>query len=168
MNAPTKLSLGLADKSLPRLMRQRVIKGAPNECWPWDGMVNEKGYGRFQLRTGVTVAAHRLAYFLARNDWPGALVVCHSCDNRRCCNPEHLWLGVHAENMADMAAKGRAHRPLGEKANRSKLTAAQVRDIRSRYRCDRRGDGKTAAAEFGISRSGMSSILRRQTWPHVL
>lgn len=168
MNAPAKIRIGLMHPTLRSLFRERVRVGGINECWPWQGFTKETGYGRFKLRTGATVAAHRLAYFLARGEWPGSLHVCHRCDNPPCCNPTHLFLGSHADNMADMEAKGRRSAPRGEKQHLAKLTVEQVRDMRLRYNRGRRGDGSAAAAEFGISRSAVSAILRRRTWQHVL
>lgn len=158
---------GLRHPSLPRLFRQRVIKGGEDECWPWDGMVKDSGHGRFQLRTGVNVSAARLAYYIHHGRWPGDLYVCHSCDNPGCVNPKHLWLGTTQENTADMVAKGRALRPIGELASRSKLTAEQVLDIRRRFVPGRKGNRAALVKEFGVSTTSLWAILRRRTWQHI-
>lgn len=75
-------------------------------CWNWIGGKNHKGYGRILIQGG-SHAAHRIAYFLEFGQWPGELLVCHSCDNPSCVNPAHLWLGTPQQNMDDMVAKGR-------------------------------------------------------------
>ena len=75
-------------------------------CWPWRGRRLRSGYGRLVLR-GRQIAAHRIAYELSNGPVPTGLLVCHSCDNPPCCNPLHLWIGTHQDNMDDMMAKGR-------------------------------------------------------------
>lgn len=84
---------------------EKFIFYSPDGCWYWLGGVQTKGYGHFRNKT-----AHRTAYFLYKNVDPGQLCVCHSCDNRLCVNPDHLWLGTHADNVRDKVSKGRQSR----------------------------------------------------------
>lgn len=88
---------------------KHVIRGAPGECFGWTGTVSPAGYGRIYSREEAFYV-HRLAYEWAYGPIPEGLYVCHKCDNPICSNPEHLFLGTAADNMADMKAKGRAHR----------------------------------------------------------
>lgn len=80
------------------------------ECWPWTGAASDEGYGRFLLngRNGGYVMAHRYAWEQANGPIPDGLFVLHRCDNPRCVNPWHLFLGTKGDNNRDRAAKGRS------------------------------------------------------------
>ena len=96
---------------LPGRFWIKVNKSAgPNACWPFKGAKHRDGYGRAHTvlnGKNVIKIAHRLAYEFAKGPFDAKLDVLHYCDNRICCNPAHLWLGTHLENMLDMRSKGR-------------------------------------------------------------
>lgn len=85
-------------------------KGKPDECWEWKGPLNQKGYGYFEVRTKKTRsrrAAHRCVYEFLVRSVPKDKCCCHRCDNRKCVNPAHIFIGTYRENWLDMVAKGR-------------------------------------------------------------
>ncbi len=147
-------------------------------CWQWLGGTC-KGYGTFTVKSlGKSFRAHRFAYALAHGAIPDGLHVLHRCDNPPCVNPEHLFLGTHLENVADMVAKGRGAKgdrsgarlhpercPRGERSGMAKLTAAQVDEIRATPR--RRGGQHQLALRFGVSDATISMILNGKVWASV-
>lgn len=98
-------------------------------CLSWKGPFYHNGYGVFRVKN-KKVRAHRASWVLAHGPIPEGKLVLHSCDNRKCVNPEHLRLGTHQENMRDMTARNR--QAVGERQHRSRLTADAVRDIRTK------------------------------------
>ena len=117
------------------------------------------GYGSFFNGRAVE-HAHRVAYRLAHGTFPGEKSVCHRCDNPRCVNPAHLFLGTHDDNMADMARKGRSTH--GERHSRHKLSVEQVRAIRFDPR-----ERAVVAAEYGVAAPTISNIVNSKTWTRV-
>lgn len=92
-----------------------VDRSDPDGCWPWTRFRGTDGYGF--LRIGQkTIRTHRHAWTLTNGPIPSGAEVCHRCDNPPCCRPDHLFLGTHAENMADMVAKNRRGRDPSKRA----------------------------------------------------
>jgi hypothetical protein len=138
-----------------------------NGCWNWLGSLSPSGYGRITAM-GKKLRAHRYSWMLtSEHDIPAGMVVCHSCDNRKCVNPDHLFLGTVADNVADCVSKGRhargeklSHpRAAGEKNGNSRLTVRQVNAIRADERSQRK-----IATRFGVSQPLISKIKRGEIW----
>jgi hypothetical protein len=145
----------------------RFVSPEPNSgCWLWMGKADRYGYGVITTgqqgrSTSATFKAHRLSWTLHHGD-PGGQHVLHTCDQPACCNPAHLFLGTQAVNMADKAAKGRAR---GERCGYSRLTEADVREIRRR--CAAGETQEAVARAFSVTRSNVSHVARRVSWSHV-
>jgi len=151
-------------------------------CWLWKGATSD-GYGQIRF-SGRSQRAHRVAWLLAHGDIPSGLYVCHHCDVRMCVNPSHLFLGTHADNIADMWNKDRG--PIGNRSARrrhpesysqsvlnmrgegaplAKLRDEDILDIRSR-----RANGETLksiAQRYGVDSTNVGCIVRRKTWKHI-
>jgi hypothetical protein len=151
-------------------------------CWVWTASRSTYGYGLLWIRGNVRMGAHRASWSLAHGPIPVGMEVCHRCDNPRCVNPAHLFLGTHAENMADMARKGRAPggraygkrnarhtrpetTPRGERNGLAKLGAAAVLEIRQRHAAGE--TQRSLARAFEVTRQNIGYIVRRETWGHV-
>jgi hypothetical protein len=134
------------------------------ECWEWLGRKNWRGYGQITSKWFKTVQAHRIAYELTFGPIPAGLLCCHTCDNRGCVNPAHLFVGTDRDNVQDMLRKGRSSR-VGSKNPHAKLTEAQIPLIRQAWM-----DGALMTdlgREFGVSDSAIQEIVAGHTWRHV-
>ena len=111
--------------------------------------------------SGVRTVSHRWSYAIEHGEAPSEAEVCHRCDNPACVNPAHLFLGSHAENMADMVKKGR--QATGERVARSKLTAESVKEIRGLYAT---GDWthRQLARRYGCDRSVIGRAIAGKIW----
>lgn len=167
-------------KNIPENFWKRVRIGKPHECWEWQGAKTSSGYDNLSWH-GLHVQAHRVAYFLANggialltNFRQGGVAkryrrfVLHKCDNRLCCNPEHLFLGSMRTNQLDVYSKGRKVQPRSQHANaNAKLNATQVAAIRRRYDAGENTQ-QQLAAEFGVSQRVISLIVRRESYKNII
>ena len=133
-------------------------------CWIWRNPTNRD---RGQIRVdGRTQLACRVTWKAYRGPIPRGKHVLHSCDNPRCVNPAHLWVGSHRDNMADKKAKGRAHRLPGQKHPMAKLTNKQAREI---YALARMGGitQREIGEKYGVTNCTVSNIVRGTQWATV-
>lgn len=152
-----------SDDVAPRFW-PRVNKRGPAECWEWQGGLFATGYGRFYAR-GKVRRAHRVMWQLVHGNLPpDGLDVCHTCDNRACVNPAHLFLGTRSDNMRDAVQKHRARGliPSGEAHPSARLTADDVRAIRASDE-----SRHVLAQRFGVTPVHIDQIRARIKWRHV-
>ncbi len=146
-----------------------IIKDPETGCWNWISATVSKGYGVLSVN-GKMQYVHRLVWEREHGPIPNGMQVCHSCDNPRCCNPEHLFLGTRSDNMLDMVNKGRDRnfrtmplRRKGEDHPQAKLTWAIVREIRDKHASGNYTYRKLAE-EYRLGTGYISDILRRRRW----
>jgi len=149
------------------LNRIKIVNG----CWEWQGKINEHGYGNISLKIEgrKNLMVHRLSYEIFKGEIPNGLLVCHSCDNPRCCNPDHLWVGTPKDNTQDMLKKHRGRKKLLNNERRAiaagKITEEQVKEIRELYKNG--SSQKELQEKFKISQSQVSGIVTYRFWKHV-
>ena len=137
-----------------------------NGCWEWTGGL-DRGYGQISAGgRGTKTHAHRVSWDLFRGSRNG-LHVCHSCDNRRCVNPNHLFLGTNYDNVIDCVNKGKHCK--GERQGSSKLREEDILHIRKIYTRKYTGDKtqQEIADMFGVCNQTISGIVNNKTWKHL-
>lgn len=127
-------------------------------CWEWTGTLNAGGYGKFRGST-----SNRAAWIYSKGYIQKGMQVCHSCDNRKCVNPDHLFLGSISDNMADKVAKNRQAK--GSKIHNSILTEEVVLSIRK----DRISglEYEELSKKYSVGWDNIRYICKNRLWKHV-
>lgn len=144
--------LDIDKESVKKVIKDR-ISISRNGCWEWKLKVRPNGYARVTyLRKSYY--AHRLSYFAFVGNIKEGLDICHKCDNRRCCNPEHLFQGTRKDNMQDAVNKGRQAK--GFKLPHSKLSESNKIEIMKRVLS---GEiYKHIAADYGVTEHAIGAL----------
>lgn len=139
-------------------------------CIIWLGARNSWGYGTFCWEPGKNINASRAAWLLAKGPIPEGMDVLHHCDNKLCCNVEHMYLGTDKENARDRVIRG--FHPKGSRVHFAKLTEEKVREIKRRHipakPGQKGGNTKELAAEYGVQPGMITAIASGRTWKHVV
>ena len=160
--------------SLEEALWSRVDKsGGQDNCWLWTAGTTTGGYGEITYKQKGHYA-HRTAYELVIGPIPDGMLVCHKCDNRLCCNPEHFFLGSISDNISDMHAKGRAYHALGERHGKAQLTEKQAREIKALMvpawvygRRKYTTKVSDVAKAYGVSDATISNLIAGRIWKHL-
>jgi len=162
------------DSHIRQRFEERIELIPFSTCWWWTGHLS-RGYGQFWIGNrgkGERHQAHRLSWIIHNGEIPDGMQVLHNCqnkghfeDNRSCVNPEHLFLGTHKDNMADMVNKGHSDTSRGEQKHSAKITELDVIKIRILVRNGAKQ--KDIASQFGLHPGSISVIVKRINWKHV-
>jgi len=140
-----------------------VDKKGEDDCWEWQGNILEQGYGRMYHHSTKEPKAHRLSYMINIGEIPEGALICHTCDNKSCVNPKHLYAGSNQDNMDDLCKAGTLK---GEKNPASKLTIFEILRIRRTY--DKGGKNTyELAKQYNVSQLLISKIIRGVAWKHI-
>jgi hypothetical protein len=149
-----------ADRFWSRVNKDgRIVREELGPCWEWTSRLHYLGYGRISYR-GRDRFAHRVAWILTFGEPTPGLDLLHKCDNRKCVNPSHLYLGTHEQNMRDKAERGNQERGVDHPA--AKLTEQDVMDIRTSQ-----DSNDVLARCYGINGGTVSRIRSGKTWRHL-
>ncbi len=142
---------------LERLM-ERVVVDPTTVCWNWTGKLMHHGYGRMELG-GKQMYAHRASWAIHQREVPEGKILCHHCDNRRCVNPEHMYVGTAQDNSNDAVERDRLER--GAHRYNSKLTAENVAEIRTLFSVK---SDIEIARQFGVHDATIYNIRKGKRW----
>jgi hypothetical protein len=150
---------------LSKIKGRLLSKVNPNPikkgCWEIMCRLDKHGYGVIGVGKFKKYLAHRLSYEVFVGEIPKDIFVCHTCDNPRCINPDHLFLGTAYDNAQDAKNKGRLYTTYGERSGLHKLTTEQVKAIREDSRM-----GTVIAKEYGVCKSTICMIKNRTSRYH--
>ena len=140
------------------------LKKEENGCWIRTTSIRKDGYCDMKIE-GKSELAHRISYKIYIGEIPEEKLVCHTCDVRNCCNPDHLYLGNDSSNALDRQKRNKSSCQLGSNNRAAKLSEVEVKILK--YLLNWGVQGKRLAKFFNVSVSTISSIKLKQNWSHI-
>lgn len=153
------------ERQIIEFWKKVAITTDDDKCWLWTGAIGTTGYGNVSLN-GKFTNSHRVAWSYPDYAIPEGMYVCHTCDNRACCNPKHLWIGTPQDNTLDCVSKNRTNKPTGEDCSWCKVPNSLIPEIRERYS----NGGVTQlelSKEYNVSKSTIGDIVNMKTHKNV-
>lgn len=147
---------------------RQTDKRGPDDCWNWLGHCSCGGRRPTIVVDGEQIRAAKFIYEKVIGPVSPGLCILHRCDNPKCVNPNHLFVGTQLDNIQDMKNKGRANKPVGESNGRAILTEDDVRFIRMNWKFRSKDYSQKALAKrFNVSVTQIQMVLYRRQWTHV-
>lgn len=156
-------------KSVEQRFWEKVDKRSNDECWNWLASTNTDGYGHLNINN-KTRPAHRLIWEWYYGKIIKPMQVLHKCDNRKCVNPNHLFLGTQQDNIQDMINKNRQkcfdYDQRGENHSHNKLTNVDIINIRKQYK-NGNITQRELAKKYNVGQSQINRIINKKNWGHI-
>lgn len=153
---------------LPERFWSKVKFAGLNECWEWQRGLKPDGYGSYhngENKGYQSVGAHRYLFKTLFGEMSTFIDVLHKCDNRKCVNPNHLFIGNDLDNMRDRDSKGRNNQARGEDSGTAKLTAGDVFEIKERMALGE--NKKTIALDYDVTVGHIERLYKGVLWRHL-
>lgn len=148
-------------ESVKKRFEKHVVRN--DGCWDWKGCIHHSGYLPFNYYGSINSYAHIVSWKIHFGEIPKGMCVCHKCDNKKCTNPEHLFLGTQKENVDDMYSKNRGQ--TGTKHHKAKLDDEKVKEIKKLLLL---GVTMTRIAkDYGVSCGTIFFIKEEKIWKHI-
>lgn len=156
----------------------KVDTGDESECWNWQAAINSDGYGQIYFkveeiaedeseRYGRMFRAHRISWKINEGEIPDGKKVLHTCDNKKCVNPNHLYIGTAKDNSDDREERLEMNHPKGEDHECSKLSRGDVVEIKQTLESGEYESLREIAEGYPVSSTTISLIKRGEKWSHV-
>ena len=158
------MSISVKVRFWKKVNKRGPIHPVLGQCWIWTSVKGGIEYEMLSLKRGQEYLAHRISWNIHFGEIPTGIRVLHKCDNPKCVNPNHLFLGNQQDNMNDMKKKGRSLK--GEKSPKHKLTKTKVLRIRKMY-ANKKHTQQEITNKFNINQTNVGFIIRRVTWTHI-
>lgn len=162
-----KIKIILSKRLLERFWN-KIDKKSIDLCWNWKASKTKQGYGKLIYKNKTTIKnllAHRISYTIHHNEIPKHLIICHKCNNKLCCNPNHLYAGNHKQNCNDSIKAGTHFKltsKIGIEHHDSKLKEHEVIEIiKSKLSLSELSN------KYKVTKQNIIKIKKRKTWKHL-